>query len=73
MPELTICVQCNEAMSRYETVIRDGRRVEIDWSMEPNPRCRRCRGLPSEGPIIKRDVLGGFAWKRDKDGKKVPK
>ena len=37
-----------------------------------DPKCPACRGLPMP-EVRKRDVLGGFPWKRDKDGKKVPR
>jgi len=69
MGEYIICSRCGSNMERMEEV--DGRTV--DWSNEV-PVCPVCRGVPGAAPVVrKRDVLGGFAWKRDANGKKVPK
>jgi len=61
-------------MARYETVFDDGVQVEVDWTLQTDPLCPVCRGVPGATPLRRnRDVLGGFAWKRDANGKKVPK
>ncbi len=67
--EIIVCSQCGGNMERYEEI--GGARV--DWTLDV-PICPVCRGVPGARPLTrKRDVLGGFAWKRDADGKKVPK
>ncbi len=71
MADFIVCSQCGGNMERFETV--GG--VEKDWEREAAPVCPVCRGVPGAQEIVrKRDVLGGFAWKRDPaTGKKVPK
>lgn len=70
MPDFVVCSNCGASMYRIETV--DGR--EIDWTNEANPICPKCRGVPGAKPASRpRDVLGGMPWKRDQDGKKVPR
>lgn len=65
-----VCTECGGQMARVEIV--NG--VERDWSNESNPTCPTCRHVPGAQPVIRRrDVLGGFPWKRDASGKKVPK
>jgi hypothetical protein len=67
MAEYIVCTKCGGQMERFAA---DGR----DLSNEANPMCPVCRGVPGAVPLVrKRDVLGGFAWKRDANGKKVPK
>lgn len=67
--DIVICSQCGQGMERLEMI--DG--VEKDWERD-TPICPVCRGVPGAVPLRRpRNVLGGFAWKRDKDGKKVPK
>lgn len=71
--DIIICSRCGQGMARYETVIEDGTPVEKDWTNDI-PVCPSCRGVPGSKPLVpKRDVLGGFPWKRDEDGKKVQK
>jgi hypothetical protein len=68
--DLIICTECGQEMPRYENV--NG--VEMDWTINPNPKCAICRGVPGAVPYHRqRDVLGGFPWKRDVNGKKVQK
>jgi hypothetical protein len=69
--DIVVCSECGGNMPRFETV--NG--VEKDWTNEARPICGQCRGVPGAKPLQrKRDVLGGFAWKRDPvTGKKVPK
>lgn len=68
--EIIVCSQCGGNMERHEEVHNRGM---VDWSNDV-PICPVCRGVPGARPLIrKRDVLGGFAWKRDAGGKKVPK
>jgi len=67
--DIIVCSQCGQSMARIEVV--DG--AEKDWSNDI-PTCPVCRGVPGAKPLVrKRDVLGGFAWKRDPSGKKIPK
>lgn len=67
--EYIVCSKCGGNMNRIENI--NG--VEKDWSNDV-PVCPVCRGVPGARPLIrKRDVLGGMPWKRDADGKKVPK
>lgn len=67
--DIIVCSQCGQGMDRMEIV--DG--VEKDWSLD-TPTCRVCRGIHGAAPLVrKRDVLGGYPWKRDASGKKVPK
>ena len=67
--EIVVCSRCGGNMQRYEDV--GGKTV--DWTIEV-PLCPVCRGVPGAQPFIrKRDVLGGFGWKRDAEGKKVKK
>jgi hypothetical protein len=71
--DIIVCSQCGNGMARFEMVFENGVQVEKDWTNDI-PVCPVCRGVPGAKPLVrKRDVLGGFAWKRDKDGKKVPK
>lgn len=69
--DMIICSNCGGEMPRFETVNGVGK----DWSNEINPLCQVCRHVPGATPYHrKRDVLGGFPWKRDPTtGKKVPK
>lgn len=71
MTEFIVCSNCGGNMARNEVI--NGK--PIDWEREAAPICPVCRGVPGAAPLIrKRDVLGGFAWKRDPaTGKKVPK
>ena len=67
--DIIVCSQCGQGMERTEIV--DGK--EKDWSNDI-PVCPVCRGVPGAKPLVRtRDVLGGFPWKRDAGGKKVPK
>lgn len=68
--DIIVCSECGQSMARIEVV--NG--VEKDWSND-TPLCPVCRGVPGVKPLVrKRDVLGGFPWKRDAaTGKKVPK
>jgi len=67
--DIVVCSQCGQNMARIETV--DG--VEKDWERD-TPVCPQCRGVPGAQPLKRnRNVLGGFPWKRDASGKKVPK
>lgn len=67
MPEYVICTKCGGQMERFDE-------KGNDLSNAENPNCPACRGVPGARPLIRqRDVLGGFPWKRDADGKKVPK
>ena len=69
MGEYIVCSRCGGNMERFERI--GG--ANVDWTLD-TPVCPVCRGVPGAQPIIrKRDVLGGFAWKRDADGKKVPR
>jgi len=71
--DIIVCSKCGQGMARMEVVVEEGVQVEKDWTLD-TPVCPVCRGVPGAVPLRrKRDVLGGFAWKRDKDGKKVPK
>lgn len=71
--DIIVCSNCGGGMERFETVVEDGKPVEKDWTTDI-PICPVCRGVPGAQPIRRpRDVLGGFAWKRDADGKKIPK
>ena len=71
--DIIVCSQCGGGMERFETVIEEGKPVEKDWTNE-KPVCPVCRGVPGAVQLVrKRDVLGGFPWKRGADGKKVPK
>ena len=71
--DIIVCSQCGGGMERFETVVEEGKPVEKDWTWDI-PICPVCRGVPGAQPLVrKRDVLGGFPWKRDADGKKVPK
>ena len=72
MADLIVCVDCGNEFPRYEELKKDGRLVDFDWTTVSDPKCPACRGLPMP-EVRKRDVLGGFPWKRDKDGKKVPR
>jgi len=69
--ELSVCSECGAEIPRVEKV--NGR--DVDHSLEEKPMCRVCRGEPGATPYHrKRDILGGFPWKRDPvTGKKVPK
>lgn len=67
--EIIVCSRCGQNMERFEEV--NGKKV--DWQND-TPVCPVCRGVPGARPLTrKRDILGGFPWKRDADGKKVPK
>lgn len=67
--DIVICSKCGQSMERFETV--GG--AEVDWERD-TPVCPVCRGVPGAVPLRRpRNVLGGFAWKRDASGKKVPK
>jgi hypothetical protein len=67
--EIIICSKCGANMERFGEV--NGKTV--DWTNEV-PICPACRGVPGAKPVErKRDILGGFGWKRDADGKKVPR
>ena len=67
--DIIVCSRCGGNMNRFEDV--NGR--QVDWSNDI-PVCPVCRGVPGAQPLRrKRDVLGGFGWKRDAHGKKVPK
>lgn len=69
MGEYIVCSRCGGNMERFEQV--GG--ATVDWTLDV-PVCPVCRGVKGAQPINrKRDVLGGFPWKRDADGKKVPK
>ena len=64
--ELVICSECGAEMPRIE----NGK----DLSLEEKPKCAVCRGIPGAKPFVrKRDILGGFPWKRDAQGRKIPK
>ena len=52
-------LDCGKRFPRFEEVVKDGRQVEVDWSIEDRPLCPECRGLPAP-EMPKRDVLGGF-------------
>ena len=67
--DIIVCSVCGGNMSRFEYI--NG--AEVDWANDV-PICPVCRGVNS-APIFQRsrDVLGGFAWKRDAEGKKMPK
>ena len=67
--DIVVCSKCGQGMERFEMV--NG--VEVDWERE-TPVCQVCRGVPGAQPLRRpRNVLGGFPWKRDANGKKVPK
>lgn len=67
--DIIVCTQCGGNMDRYEEV--DG--TTKDWTNDL-PVCPKCRGVPGAKPLVRhRNVLGGFPWKRDQDGKKVPR
>ena len=67
--DIVVCSKCGQGMERLETV--NG--TEIDWEKD-TPVCPVCRGVPGAQPLRRpRNVLGGFGWKRDASGKKVPK
>lgn len=69
MGEYIVCSRCGANMERFEMV--GG--TTVDWTLDV-PVCPVCRGVPGAQPLTrKRDVLGGFPWKRDADGKKVPR
>jgi hypothetical protein len=71
--ETVICSQCNGLMERYEDITREGKIIRVDWTTE-TPICPVCRGVPGAKNVQrKRDVLGGFPWKRDEQGRKVPR
>lgn len=64
--EIIVCSQCGGNMERYEDVPGRG---TVDWTSDV-PVCPVCRGVPGARPLVrKRDVLGGFPWKRGLDGK----
>jgi NAD-dependent SIR2 family protein deacetylase len=54
-----ICSKCGNQFPRVEKIKKDGRVVEIDWSVESMPTCPTCRGLKA-AVMPKRDVLGGY-------------
>jgi len=67
--DIIVCSKCGQGMERFETVNGN----EIDWERD-TPVCPVCRGVPGAQPLRRqRNVLGGFPWKRDAQGKKVPK
>jgi len=67
--DIVVCSKCGQGMERLEMV--NG--TEIDWEKD-TPVCPVCRGVPGAQPLRRpRNVLGGFGWKRDASGKKVPK
>lgn len=71
--DIIVCNECGGGMNRFETVVEDGASVERDWTNRV-PICPVCRGVPGAKPLTpKHDVLGGFPWKRDAQGRKVPK
>lgn len=71
--DIIVCSKCGQGMARYEVVTEEGQTYEKDWTTD-TPVCPVCRGIPGAKPIErKRDVLGGFPWKRNANGKKVPK
>lgn len=72
--DIVLCSKCGAQMERFETIIENGAQVEKDWTTDV-PVCPVCRGVPGARPLTrKRDVLGGFGWKRDPaTGRKVPK
>jgi len=68
--DIIVCTKCGGNMARNEVI--NG--TEVDWTLETDPICPVCRGVPGAQPLRRpRNVLGGFAWKRDANGKKVPK
>jgi hypothetical protein len=70
MDEMVICTDCGAAFPRFEWINGENE----DWSNEGNPTCPSCRGIQGQPAFgIKHDVLGGFPWKRDANGRKVPK
>ena len=70
MAEVILCSRCGLEMPREEVI--DGQ--VVDWTNE-EPVCRVCRGVPGAKPPPerKKDILGGFPWKRDDNGNKVPR
>ena len=67
--DIIICSRCGQGMERFENV--DG--IEKDWAND-TPVCPVCRGVTGAAPLVrKRNVLGGFPWKRDARGRKVAK
>ena len=72
--DIVICANCGDRMERYEDVEEDGQVIQRDWTMESPAVCRVCRRVPGAEPFQKNhDVLGGFPWKRDDQGRKVKK
>jgi len=71
--DIIVCSQCGQGMARFEMVFEEGVQVQKDWSLD-TPLCPVCRGIPGATPLVrKRNVLGGYPWKRDANGKKVAK
>jgi len=67
--DIIVCSKCGQGMERFEAV----NAVEVDWERDV-PVCPICRGVPGAVPLRRpRNVIGGFPWKRDAQGKKVPK
>jgi len=54
-----ICSKCGKKFPRLEEVNKDGRLVEVDWSVEADPTCPECRGLAAP-EMPKKNILGGY-------------